>query len=43
MGYVPTSLAADGTPLQVELLGSFYDAVVTAKPSYDPEGTRMRA
>ncbi len=43
MGYVPTSLAADGTPLQVELLGSFYDAVVVAKPSYDPEGARMRA
>ncbi|HWT30589.1 MAG TPA: FAD-dependent oxidoreductase [Propylenella sp.] len=43
MGYVPASLAADGTPLQVELLGSFYDATVTARPSYDPDGARMRA
>lgn len=43
MGYVPTELTADGTRLQVELLGGFYDAQVTAKPLYDPEGHRMRS
>lgn len=42
MGYVPTPLAADGTKLRVELLGEFYDAVVTAQPLYDPDGVRMR-
>jgi dimethylglycine dehydrogenase len=43
LGYVPTALAKDGTRLQVELLGDFYDATVTAKPLYDPSGRRMRS
>ncbi|GLS40335.1 hypothetical protein GCM10010869_59320 [Mesorhizobium tianshanense] len=41
-GYVPVALAADGTKLQVELLGDFYDAAVSARPLSDPEGARMR-
>ncbi|WP_136657799.1 FAD-dependent oxidoreductase [Nitratireductor sp. XY-223] len=41
-GYVPPELAADGTALEVEILGNRYPARVTAKPLYDPEGTRMR-
>ncbi|ESZ37586.1 glycine cleavage system protein T [Mesorhizobium sp. L2C054A000] len=43
MGYVPAALAGDGTKLQVELLGHFYDAEVTARALYDPDGTKMRA
>jgi dimethylglycine dehydrogenase len=43
LGYVPTALAKDGTRLQVELLGDFYDATVTAKPLYDQSGGRMRS
>ncbi len=42
LGYVPAPLAADGTDLQVEILGDLYPAKVTAKPLYDPEGARMR-
>ena len=43
MGYVPTALAEHGTKLQVELLGHFYYAEVTAKALYDPDGTKMRS
>jgi dimethylglycine dehydrogenase len=42
MGYVPTALAAHGTKLEVELLGEFYPATVTATPLYDPNGGKMR-
>ncbi len=42
MGYVPTPLAGDGTAFEIELLGDFYKARVTARPIYDPEGKRMR-
>ena len=42
MGYVPTACAADGTELEIELLGDFYKARVVAKPVYDPDGSRMR-
>jgi dimethylglycine dehydrogenase len=42
LGYVPIALAADGTELQVEILGTLYPARVTAQPLYDPEGTKMR-
>jgi dimethylglycine dehydrogenase len=43
MGYVPTACAADGTELEIELLGDFYKARVVAKPVYDPAGSRMRS
>ena len=42
MGYVPTALAMHGTKLEVELLGEFYPATVTATPLYDPNGGKMR-
>jgi dimethylglycine dehydrogenase len=42
MGYVPTALAQHGTKLEVELLGEFYPATVTATPLYDPNGGKMR-
>jgi dimethylglycine dehydrogenase len=42
MGYVPTALAKHGTRLEVELLGEFYPASVTATPLYDPNGGKMR-
>ncbi|QEX18365.1 glycine cleavage system protein T [Hypericibacter terrae] len=42
MGYVPTALAGHGTKLEVELLGEFYPATVTATPLYDPNGGKMR-
>ena len=42
MGYVPTALAKHGTKLEVELLGEFYPATVTATPLYDPNGGKMR-
>ncbi|MDX1401294.1 MAG: FAD-dependent oxidoreductase, partial [Kiloniellales bacterium] len=43
LGYVPSDLAADGTELQVEIMGSFYPARVTARPLFDPEGLKMRS
>ena len=43
LGYVPAELAADGTRLEVELLGEFYPAHVQGRPLYDPEGKRMRS
>ena len=42
LGYVLPELAEDGTRLEVEILGEFYPAIVTARPVYDPEGLRMR-
>jgi dimethylglycine dehydrogenase len=42
LGYVPPDLAADGTALEVEILGSLYPATVTARPLYDPNGGKMR-
>jgi dimethylglycine dehydrogenase len=43
LGYVPAGLAADGTRLEIELLGQFYPAQVQGKPLYDPHGRRMRS
>ncbi|MGH6906991.1 MAG: GcvT family protein, partial [Aestuariivirga sp.] len=43
VGYVPTDCAADGTKLEIEILGQFYPAVVQARPLYDPEGKKMRS
>ncbi len=42
LGYVPPELAADGTALEVEILGKFYPATVTAHPLYDANGSKMR-
>ncbi len=43
LGYVPTALAADGTALEVEILGDRYPARVIAQPLYDSTGIRMRS
>ena len=42
LGYVPSELSADGTPLHIEINGERYPAQVIAKPLYDPDGGRMR-
>jgi dimethylglycine dehydrogenase len=42
LGYVPQSLAAPGTPLEVEILGRKVPAQVAAMPLYDPENERMK-
>jgi len=42
LGYVPPALAADGTELEIEILGERYPATVTAHPVYDANGSRMR-
>ena len=42
MGYVRADLAADGTALEVELLGQRRSARVRRDPLYDPHGLRMR-
>ena len=43
MGHVAAEFAAAGTTLQVEILGSFYDAEVLAGPIYDGNGVNMRS
>ena len=43
LGYVPTPLAGDATELGVEILGERCSAQVTAEPTYDPTGSRMRS
>ncbi|RKF16264.1 FAD-dependent oxidoreductase [Roseovarius spongiae] len=42
MGYVEADLAADGTALEVEILGRMYPARVQAAPLYDANGANMR-
>ncbi len=42
LGYVPAALAADGTALEIEIMGNFYPARVVAQPLHDPTGSRMR-
>lgn len=41
-GYVPSALAADGTELQVEILGTLCPASVVGAPLYDANGGKMR-
>lgn len=41
--YLPADLAAEGTPLAVEVFGERVAAVVAAEPLYDPKGDRIRA
>ena len=43
MGYVTSEHAIAGTKLQVEILGTFYDAEVLGAPIYDANGANMRA
>jgi dimethylglycine dehydrogenase len=43
LGYVPSELAADGTSLDVEVLGKRLSAKIVPMPVYDPENKRMKA
>jgi dimethylglycine oxidase len=42
-GYLPIDLAVEGTPMQVEYFGTLLPASVSADPSFDPKGERLRA
>jgi len=42
MGYVTTGNTVAGTKLQVEILGTFYEAEVQGEPVYDAMGAKMR-
>ena len=43
MGYVAAEHSGAGTKLQVEILGSMYDAQVQGAPLYDANGANMRS
>jgi len=43
MGYVAAEYAQARTQVQVEILGTLYDAVVLDGPLYDPTGAKMRS
>ena len=42
-GYLPIDLAVEGTPMQVEYFGTPLPVTVSADPSFDPKGERLRA
>jgi glycine cleavage system aminomethyltransferase T/glycine/D-amino acid oxidase-like deaminating enzyme len=42
-GYVPTELAVEGTPLEVEYFDERLPARVASEPLWDPKGKRLRA
>lgn len=42
-GYLPSELAAAGTPVAVEYFGELHPARVAAEPLFDPKGERLRA
>ena len=41
-GYVPTALASDGEPFEIDVLGTVCAAQIRLAPSYDPTGLRLR-
>ena len=43
LAYVRTDLSAEGTELEVEILGERRRAVVSHEPIYDPDNARLRA
>jgi dimethylglycine dehydrogenase len=43
MGYVEPALAAQGTALEVRMLGRLWPAVVTEDSPWDPQSARIRA
>ena len=43
MGYVPNSLATNGSELDIEINGNLYKSYVQSKPLYDPDGKKMRS
>lgn len=42
LGYVAAELAVHEQKFEVEMLGEFYPAKLTAQPLYDPSGSKMR-
>jgi glycine cleavage system aminomethyltransferase T/glycine/D-amino acid oxidase-like deaminating enzyme len=42
-GYLPTDIANEGTPVEVEYFGRRLTATVAADPLFDPKGVRLRA
>ncbi len=42
LGFVPTAMIAERAGFEVEILGQRRPATLTAKPLFDPKGTRMR-
>jgi dimethylglycine dehydrogenase len=43
MGYLPPTLIAEGTQVDIEINGDMYPATVIGKPLYDPDGGKMRS
>ncbi len=43
LAYLPVEHAADGTALEVEILGERRPARVVEQPLYDPAGERLRS
>ncbi|MBO9479389.1 GcvT family protein [Shimia sp. R11_0] len=43
MGYVSTEHAAPGNTLEVEILGTLFEAQILGAPAYDADGARMRS
>jgi dimethylglycine oxidase len=42
-GYLPTELAAEGTPVEIEYFGERLPATVASEPMWDPKGERLKA
>jgi glycine cleavage system aminomethyltransferase T/glycine/D-amino acid oxidase-like deaminating enzyme len=42
-GYLPTELAVEGTPLEVEYFGERHPVTVAADPLFDPKNERLRS
>jgi glycine cleavage system aminomethyltransferase T len=43
LGWLPPELSAEGTQVDVDILGEHHGATVTHEPLYDPKGDRLRA
>ena len=42
IGYISSEHAVEGTVVQIEILGEFYDSKILGAPAYDPTGALMR-
>jgi glycine cleavage system aminomethyltransferase T len=41
-GYLPSAIAQEGTPVEVEYFGERIAATVAADPLFDPKGARLK-
>jgi glycine cleavage system aminomethyltransferase T len=41
-GYLPSELAVEGSPVEIEYFGRRHGATVSADPLWDPKGERLR-